>query len=88
MRNPGVIVEMRLTISSIEIIHSLLVCGLDAEETREWLTMKNPAFEWRSPLYMINRGRAERVLQLTLEAEKNPDLLGYENVKEMNNDND
>lgn len=79
---------MRLTISSIEIIHSLLVCGLDAEETREWLITKNPAFEWQSPLYMINRGRAERVLQLTLEAEKNPDLLGYENVKEMNNDND
>lgn len=88
MRNPGVVVEMRLTISSIEIIHSLLVCGLDAEETREWLTMKNPAFEWRSPLYMINRGRAERVLQLTLAAEKDPNLLALKNLKEMKNDND
>ncbi|RJP50488.1 MAG: DUF2384 domain-containing protein [Anaerolineaceae bacterium] len=73
--------EMRLTISSIEIIQSLMICGLDSEEIREWLLMKNKAFEGRSPLYLINRGRAERVLQFTLEAEENPSL-----VKEFEDD--
>jgi hypothetical protein len=75
--------EMRLTITSIEIIQSLMICGLDSEEIREWLLMKNPVLGYRTPLYLINRGRAERVLQMTLEAEEDPHRLLFENLKEM-----
>lgn len=67
--------EMRLTVTSIEIIKALLSCGLELEKIRDWLLAKNPAFEGRSPLYMINRGRAERVLQFV--------LIARQNLKEM-----
>lgn len=55
--------QVRLTAETIEIISKVHKFFKDAKKTQTWLTTKNPHFGGISPLYLINVGRAHKVIQ-------------------------
>lgn len=53
---------MRLTQESIEVIARVAVMFNDGSAALKWLTDRNKDLDGSSPLYLINTGRAKRVL--------------------------
>ncbi len=62
--------QMRLTPEVIEIIVKLCLVFPDSKKVYAWLTTKNMNLGNLSPLYLINCGRANKVLEFINSAKE------------------